>query len=224
MGRLFSIADIHGRYDLLRKLLNLLWKRHDLDLRKDKLIFTGDYVDRGSDSFCVLKELYDLNSLYPDNVVCLLGNHEQMMVDWHEGDDKWGLWIINGGDATLESFNQEGYEECPDYLLEWVKNLPILHQERGFFFSHAPLAQDDGRVLTKDDYIWTYWRGDESIARTHSGGVIGVCGHLHALNKGLFEPRFYDHYIFGDAGCGCHPKAPLCAINVETRQAVYATP
>lgn len=225
-GRIFAIPDIHGEYHKLENLLFILAYHHNVNLTIDKLVFLGDYVDRGLDSCNVLEYIKELQEEHPSNVIALLGNHEQMMIDYYQGLDKWGLWLCNGGNATIQSLQTAGYEECPDSLLEWLKSLPLCHQERGFFFSHAPIGNEDYRgvsreVFTKEDMIWSYWKGDESLAHKHKDAV-GVCGHIHALNKNMFHPRFYDHYIFADAGCGCHPKAPLCAINVETREVVYS--
>ncbi|MEM6650815.1 MAG: metallophosphoesterase, partial [Pseudomonadota bacterium] len=45
---LVAVGDIHGRLDLLEKLLKKLDRR--LKDRAYKLIFLGDYVDRGPDS------------------------------------------------------------------------------------------------------------------------------------------------------------------------------
>lgn len=241
--RIFAIGDIHGRYDLLDNLLNILQDYHHLNLTQDKLIFMGDYIDRGPQSLQVLEKLNELQHLYLENVVCLLGNHEQLMLDWYDGCDKWGLWLINGGRETLASFlnvdvsladllNLNYLEaECPKKLIKWLKKLPISHYEDGFVFTHAPLPKDLNRksprleYFTKEECIWTCGPGKEyeySRDMRQEEGLVGVCGHVHALREGVFEPRVYDHYIFTDAGCGCHPRAPLCAVEVVSRQVIYS--
>lgn len=238
--RIFAIGDIHGRYDLLNNLLNLLMDYYHLNLTQDKLIFMGDYIDRGPSSLEVLDKLFDLQRSYPNNVVCLLGNHEQMMIDWYDGSDKWGLWLINGGDKTLMSFDPVSIfdekrsfmdNECPKTLMKWIKKLPTCHYEEGFMFTHAPVPMDayrkDPRLqyFTREECIWTYGPGKEdeySRDMRQEKGLIGVCGHVHALRDRVFAPRIYDHYIFTDAGCGCHPRAPLCAVEVISKQVVYS--
>lgn len=233
MSNLYAIADIHGRLDLLENLWRDLLKFHDLDLSRDKVVFTGDYVDRGPDSFGVLDFIYELNQQHPNNAIALAGNHEWLMLMYYargNDDDRW-MWDNNGGFATKESFTKAGELMCPGYLLDWLKDLPFYHEEPGFFFSHAPAPRENrrklinqGKPFTPDELTWTYDPDEFGIARDHGNGIVGVCGHVHALRKGLMEPRFYDHYIYADAGCGCSPKAPLCAVEVKTKEVIYAWP
>ncbi len=68
--KVYVIGDIHGQfYDLI----SLLSK---FDLKKDTLLFLGDYVDRGLFSTEVYLYLMLLKSYYPDNIFLLRGNHE----------------------------------------------------------------------------------------------------------------------------------------------------
>lgn len=226
--RIFAIGDIHGEYDKLEVLLDTLKAYHNLDLKgTDKLIFMGDYVDRGPDSFRVLVTLYNLQKKHPNNVICLAGNHEYLMLDWCCGNDRWDLWGINGGNKTRASFNYyTGKPICPTFLKNWVKKLPLQYEDQGFFFSHAPIGNAQFRgtsseTFNQHDLTWTFFP-NEADAHVHANGGVGVCGHIHALKKGIKAPRFYDHYIYTDAGCGCHPEAPLCAVEVISREVIYS--
>jgi serine/threonine protein phosphatase 1 len=228
MSRIFAIGDIHGEYLKLTSLMNILYKHHNLDLNIDKLIFMGDYIDRGPMSFEVLLYIKNLQEEYCNNVVALAGNHEYLMLDWYDGRDKWDVWGINGGKATRDSFelNTEGIGR----LLKWVGDLPLFHTQPGFFFSHAPIGNNEYRGSTNENYtrdelLWSFnGKLEENVyAKIHANGVVGVCGHIHALFDGVFHPRIYPHYIFTDAGCGCHPKAPLCAVEVVSKEIIYAT-
>jgi hypothetical protein len=232
-SRLWSVADIHGRLDLLNKLLLTLLRDHSLDLSKDKLIFTGDYVDRGPDSYGVICRLMELQEAHPDNVVCLAGNHEWININYFTRKTEDDVWLFenNGGINTLLSYQLAGHNRMTENHLRWLAFLPFSHEEPGFFFSHAPAPRDSyrnitsrGLELTPDELIWTYHPDEPGVARNHGNGVIGVCGHVHALKKGVMAPRFYDHYIYGDSGAGCSSKAPLCAIDVRTREVIYAWP
>lgn len=251
-----AIPDIHGRFDLLEELFEKLeteWNFAGTGFRHedDRLIFLGDMVDRGPDSFKVLQRIQNLTWMYPDNVVALLGNHEDMMIHalrtrplsiWGDAvPDVMQLWELNGGNATKRSFpDRQTYTTdgiLPEETLEWVEQLPLSYEYGHFFFSHAPLPKD-GLVrgwaqknlpASKDELIWTYdghmRPGTEgTYSYDFPDGKVGVCGHVHQLRYGCFEPRFYENYYFLDAGCGCSDKAPLVAVNVETQDVLYAWP
>lgn len=75
MKKIFAISDIHGCDHLLTKLLKII----DWDKEKNnnsKLIFLGDYVDKGTDSVKTLKHIKSLKEDSPQNVIILLGNHD----------------------------------------------------------------------------------------------------------------------------------------------------
>ncbi len=73
---LVIIGDIHG------DLQSLLWVLKDIDFEtrltnpNNKLIFLGDYVDRGSNSIGVLYIVCYLKQKFPNSVILMRGNHE----------------------------------------------------------------------------------------------------------------------------------------------------
>ncbi|MCL5066759.1 MAG: serine/threonine protein phosphatase [Thaumarchaeota archaeon] len=70
------IGDIHGDSHTLLKILNLIDHANYLSNPDNKLVFLGDYVDRGSDSIGVLYTILRLKADYHDSVVLMRGNHE----------------------------------------------------------------------------------------------------------------------------------------------------
>lgn len=231
--RLFAIPDIHGRYDLLIKLWDKLMTNHSLDLSTDKVVFLGDMVDRGPDSRLVIDFIKDLTEKHPNNVIALAGNHEWMCIMAHvrATDSDVDLFENNGGVQTLESYAQIGLTGVSGDHLKWMSSLPLKHEEPGFFFSHAPAPRESwrriinhGQPFTPEELTWTYHSDEFGVARDFGNGIIGVCGHIHKLRDGVMKPRFYDHYYFLDSGCGCSMKAPLVAVEVNTKEVVYAWP
>lgn len=95
----YVMSDIHGEYRALMDALDSI----EFNLSKSKLIFLGDYVDRGPDSFKVLNRIKELQDEYPNNVVALLGNHDEMFLDWIDGESFNHLWNDPKG-ATINSF------------------------------------------------------------------------------------------------------------------------
>lgn len=66
------IGDIHGQYNDLLKILSLT---KTLEHRENKLLFLGDYVDRGIYGVECLTLLMAYKIIYPEQVVMLRGNH-----------------------------------------------------------------------------------------------------------------------------------------------------
>lgn len=78
---IFQHADLHGDLRTLEVFLNTLKKEGALDdnyrLRRDvRLVFLGDYADRGKYSMEVLAVLMQLTLANPQQVTLLRGNHE----------------------------------------------------------------------------------------------------------------------------------------------------
>jgi len=73
--RLIAIGDIHGHFDKLTRLLDQVTPTPE-----DRLVFLGDYIDRGPASKGVVDYLMELSREFPLTVF-LRGNHEQMMLD-----------------------------------------------------------------------------------------------------------------------------------------------
>ena len=165
------------------------------DARGNKLlIYLGDYIDRGPKIKETIQALLDFQ---PDNFqqIFLLGNHEQMMLDFiNNVPDSLYLWMLNGGDETLSSYGIKGaaslYDETksnetvhgelvngiPKDHLQFLNNLSLSHQWGGYFFVHAgidpsiPLDEQDENTL-----IWQ--RGREFLFNTKSFEKIIVHGH-----------------------------------------------
>jgi protein phosphatase len=74
--RVAVIGDIHGDRASLARILESLNRTDFFAEPRNKLVFLGDYVDRGSDSLGVLYTVASLKAQYPDSIVLLRGNHE----------------------------------------------------------------------------------------------------------------------------------------------------
>ena len=119
----YAVGDIHGRMDLLLKLLGLIEK--DIAGRsfsRASIVFLGDYIDRGFHSKEVIDRLIDMKASARNpgtNVVCLAGNHEDMMLGFLDDPAEGQRWMGVGGLATLASYGVYMEEESDfDALLE----------------------------------------------------------------------------------------------------------
>ena len=101
--RIYAIGDIHGRADLLERMLN----RIDAHLASNSVptsirVFLGDYIDRGPASRSVLDHL--LTSNRSSQSVFLKGNHEGFLIDFLGDPSVLEHWQRNGGLETLMSY------------------------------------------------------------------------------------------------------------------------
>src|SRR5262245_22201687 len=101
MPRLLAIGDIHGCSRALDALLEAVKLTAE-----DRLIFLGDYVDRGPDSRGVVERVLALHASYP--VVALRGNHELMMLSARSNADSMQFWLAVGGRQALASYSPAG--------------------------------------------------------------------------------------------------------------------
>lgn len=70
------ISDLHGDSKTLFRILDEINHERFLSSARNKMVFLGDYVDRGSDSIGVLYAICHLKHAHPDSVVLMRGNHE----------------------------------------------------------------------------------------------------------------------------------------------------
>lgn len=108
----------------------------------------GDLPDRGPDS----KDVYDF--FIDGQHKSVMGNHDHMLFweylkdqpDVHSRLYPPGCWSYNGGEETAKSFGFNNTFEFdfsridPKYL-EFIKSMPMLHEEDGLIISHAPISQ-----------------------------------------------------------------------------------
>ncbi|MGO6486283.1 metallophosphoesterase [Streptococcus pneumoniae] len=78
MAKLFAISDIHGHLDEFLSALSKV----DLSNKNNRLILIGDYIDNGHQSFQVISKIIELEELHPNQIITLLGNHEEWFYDW----------------------------------------------------------------------------------------------------------------------------------------------
>lgn len=76
LENLVIVSDLHGDSKSLFRILSEIYFEQFLSNPANKLIFLGDYIDRGSDSISIMYSVCYLKSTYPDSVILMRGNHE----------------------------------------------------------------------------------------------------------------------------------------------------
>ncbi len=196
--RLYAVGDIHGRADLLRNLhARILADSGQPNPEtgtvspNNRIIYLGDYIDRGGHSRQVLDILVS-DRLPGFDQVSIIGNHEQYLLEFLDDPGVLSAWLFNGGDATLRSygvdledpaFGREGEEWLqrrfrellpPEHLM-FFRDLATGHTAGDYFFTHAgvrPGIDIDNQAVR--DLVWIR---DEFLYATANFGKIVVHGH-----------------------------------------------
>lgn len=136
------IGDIHGHADKLEELLLKLGyaKKNGTYSHPDrKVLFVGDYIDRGPK---IRKTLQIVRAMVEsDNAIALMGNHEYNALCFHFQETDGGhlrkhkIKNIIQHYKTIKQFQnkQSEYEE----YLEWFKTLPLYYETDKYRAVHA---------------------------------------------------------------------------------------
>lgn len=174
----YAIGDVHG----CAALLDALLKRIDdhAGSRAHRLVFLGDYIDRGPDSAAVLRTVSRLNWAEPERVVCLMGNHERMLLDALQTPQAAEHWLYNGGEATLAAFGAREVGDLPRDTLDWLEGLPTLHEDEARWYVHAGF-RPGAEIPDPDDHN-RLWIREPFLDGDHDFGRHVVHGHSPQRN------------------------------------------
>jgi serine/threonine protein phosphatase 1 len=197
-SRLIAIGDIHGCFVNLRKLIEKVSPE-----KNDLFIFLGDYIDRGPDSPHVVEYLIEFEKQYKS--VFLLGNHEQMCLDYFEDGDP--VFLMNRGDETLQQYDDSGISISDHF--EFFRTLRTYYETRDFIFVHAGLRPEIS--LHSQEKIDLLWIRDDYQNSDYDWGKTIVSGHTW-----WHSPVFHNNRIILDTGA-CHGNY-LTACDVLTRR------
>lgn len=198
----YVIGDIHGEIEALKRIISKI----DYEPAEDKLIFLGDYIDRGSSAYEVYKYIKKIDN---DKNIFLRGNHEEMMIDAVLNDGNRQLWYHNGGQKTEMSFpNSSKLKEAAQFF----NNLPYYHSNEDYIFVHAGLKPDKMlKEQTKHDLVWIRYEFLGAKAEDFKEKRTIVAGHTP-----VGEVEFKDNKILLDTGAG--KGGILSALNLKTKK------
>ncbi|MGE5515282.1 MAG: metallophosphoesterase family protein [Bacteroidota bacterium] len=199
-SRIYAVGDIHGRLDLLERLLERM--AEDCDRRRQDqsaperiaIIFLGDYIDRGPQSRQVIERLMHgaprTGPLAGAAWVCLKGNHEEIMLRFADDCSVGAEWCRNGGLETVRSYAGELPEglasdmgalqlllsrTLPPGHLRFLSRLPTMHREGDYVFAHAGIRP--GVALEDQQPSDLMWIRDDFLYDTTPAPFVVVHGH-----------------------------------------------
>jgi len=225
--RTFVVGDIHGRCAQLLNLLDMLPR----DPKTDTLVFLGDLIDRGADAPGCVDHILKLNRENPERVICLRGNHEQMLMDFLDGMSTIWLTPVTGGERTFEQYvgvpvrvhSEADIEEMrnlfaqsfPAEHLEFMRGLPFYYEDEHAIYVHAGL--DEGKHPRESSPLSLLWMRDMDFYKNYRGKPC-VFGHtptpLLPLRGRLGRHGIYISHSAVGLDTGYNHQSPLSCISL----------
>lgn len=177
--RSYVIGDIHGCSDELACLLE------GIPLEpSDRLVFLGDYIDRGPDSYGVISYLIEWQRKGEQELIFLKGNHEDMFLSYIGLAGSYGdMFLFNGGGATLASYGISPQMVPPQEILSLIPrdHLFFLQGLKPFFLMEPYLCVHAGihplKPFSRQIEEELFWIRDEFILNPHPLPYIVLFGH-----------------------------------------------
>ena len=210
---IYAVGDIHGQAKELDRVLNLIEADGGVDA---KIVFLGDYVDRGPDSKAVVQRLIE-GVKSGRNWHCIKGNHDRYLTRFvsdmtvYDPRTSTGLFWFNprlGGDKTLLSYGVNAHdgqelepifakaqELVPQEHLDFLQERPLFIETESMIFVHAGLRPGVRlEEQSEDDMMWIR---DGFLDFTESFGKLIVHGHT-----ALEYPEHAGNRVNLDGGAG----------------------
>lgn len=215
MTRVIAIGDVHGCAAALRAVLRAIDPGAG-----DTLVVLGDCVDRGPESRQVIEELLSLREQC--HLVPILGNHEEMMLNYLEGRPQPDDWLQCGGRETLASYGGDRArsrgtrsaatgtapndfsipEEHVTFIRGWVDH----YETSSHFFVHA--SYEPERSLANQHWQTMRWQSLKfGVPAAHVSGKMAVVGHSAQKSGEVFREGHLvciDTYCWGGGWLTAH--------------------
>jgi len=176
-NRIIAVGDIHNCYDLLRGLIEDVI-RFTVD---DQILILGDTIDRHAPfAKHVVLYLQSLKTRYPENIILLKGNHEEMAEAYfnlnrnsrYQERTLARSWIgNNGGQLTIQSFGNE--QAAKRVLLPFISGMLPFYANETHIFVHGgiPKGYADISTVPVSELLWNRdfeWSGQKQLIVGHT--------------------------------------------------------
>ena len=191
-GVIYAVGDVHGRHDLLTRLLDRIFEDAAAYEATPTIVFLGDYIDRGEHARDTIDLLIKLAERPEAETVFLMGNHEQMLLHFLHEPSSGSRWLRYGGLQTLMSYGVGGVGNLHaegeasrfrsaliDALgphLGFLEGLRVSHRAGNLFFAHA--GADPALPTEEQDVATLLWGCESFLTTDRDDGVWVVHGHF----------------------------------------------
>ncbi|WP_420141539.1 metallophosphoesterase family protein [Sphingomonas sp.] len=189
--RVYAIGDVHGRFDLLARLLARI-EADDAGRTpaESHIVLLGDLIDRGPESRAVIDHLLHHQPAFA-TFHFVMGNHEEMLLRFADDPDATGMeqFLRYGGRETFESYDvPQRMLDLPDYYTnaDLVGFIPAEHLDflragrhgirfGDYFFAHAGIRP--GVPIEEQAESDLRWIRGDFLTSEADHGVTVVHGH-----------------------------------------------
>lgn len=225
----YAIGDIHGRRDLLARLLDKIrWDMDRLGAAGAHWVFLGDYVDRGPDTPGVIDAILKAQGDGIE-VIALKGNHDAVMSEFLREPSLGVDWIQFGGDAVLAAYGVaqpppdaglEAWRACAEALWEampdehraFLDELKPSWRTGDYFFAHAGV--DPNKPLDRQDPRDLMWIRAGFLDDRRRLDCVIVHGHTPS------DEAFRDHRRIG-VDTGAYMSGRLTAVRLLEEEVTF---
>ena len=222
---IYVMSDIHGnmeRFNSIMEQINLQ--------ESDTLYVLGDVIDRYGDGIKILRKIMKM-----DNVKMLLGNHEYMMLQSLEPNNKeeeceqehsLRLWYRNGGEIThnyLKHIRKDIRQEVFEYLNSLPLEYEVIINEIKYLLVHASPVRAYNKSKYKNETefaVWNRWKRGDSIPKEYTM----IFGHTPTSFFRAIEPLQIwreGRAIAIDCGCG-YFDGRLACLRLDDMKVFYS--
>lgn len=237
------MSDIHGHLDILKETLQNV----DLTAKNNKLILLGDYINRGDKSCETLYFVKDLSEKYPEQVVALKGNHEEMFLE--DISEKNNLFSSDSYNELQSYLSQEElssianefsdsmsmndniiaiYKEMVSLIktkhsemLYWLKSLPYIYETDTQIFVHAGIDEEAGEYWKwgSEDYYFCS-KYPYVMGEFYKDIIAGHIGTSAIANDESFHKVFWDKesHFYIDGTTEISGCIPILKYDINTKQ------
>jgi len=190
---LLVIADVHGCFFTLKKLIKTYW-----DEENTLLILVGDIINKGLHSVKTIRYLRKLDKKFPNKVIVLRGNHEQMLLNLKEKKET---------NSYLTKFKREMKLSRLSIRksFDWISSFPSSWENNYVLISHAGIAKSNKRRIdlnAKDSII-------NNRSELKNIGKLQIFGHVI---QDYNQPRFFPESNSWGIDTGCWLGGGLTAM------------
>ena len=226
----YALSDLHGRYDLYRKMLEKISLNEE-----DTLYILGDCVDRGDEGMKIVLDIADRL-----NVIPIIGNHDLTAQTILSRLDRelspsevcelrtaLNSWIMDGGETTLREFRDLSTSDRSLALgtIDTFRNYATVSiGEMRYILCHAGIAgYTPGKPLAQYTVMdYAFGREDYTKPKIGSPSVRLVTGHTPTVAiEGAEKGKIYHNHDHIAIDCGAVFDMGLGCICLESMEEFY---